>query len=117
MFDHLLHQFSNSGLSLRQVFAWVGLLAVAYLVWQSWRGGHDFQIILRRGNVRIVGRFPASKQSEVTHFLLHDMALQKNLCIRGDWGPMRVVKIHVAGRINDGQRQCIRNFLKMSLGG
>jgi len=49
MFDHLLHQFSNSGLGLSQIFAWVGLLAVAFLVWQSWRGGHDFQIILRRG--------------------------------------------------------------------
>jgi len=117
MFAHLLQQFSHSGLSLSQVFAWVGLLAVAYLVWQSWRGGHDFQIIVRRGNVRVVGRFPASKQSEVTHFLLHDMALQTNIDIRGNWGPMHVVKIRVAGRINDGQRQCIRNFLKMLLGG
>src|SRR5690242_4627759 len=105
------------GWDYHSVLAWCGLLLFGLLLLYAWRGGYDFAILVRRGNVTFRGQFPAAKRSEVTQFLLNDLKPQGKIRITGKWTDPRVLRISVAGPIPNGQRQQIRNYLKLALQG
>jgi hypothetical protein len=95
----------------------LGLAAIAIAVVVRvffWRKS-DFCIEVKRGKVTYRGSIPFSIQPECSDFLLHDLAIQ---------GPARVYAIRMKsgwrtwfrGRIGDGEKQRIRNFIITRLG-
>jgi hypothetical protein len=101
-----------------KIIAWIVLASVAILLWRTWRGRHDFWLIVRNGTVQFHGRFPANQRAAATEFLLKDVAPSSGtLRITGDWTGQRVLRVNVHGPLSEGDRQRIRNFLKLVLHG
>jgi hypothetical protein len=79
-----------------------------------WRRS-DFCIVVKKGTVEYHGRIPLAFQPACKEFLLHDLALQ---------GPARVYavkqksgwRLWFRGKIGDGEKQRIRNFVLTRLG-
>jgi hypothetical protein len=79
-----------------------------------WRRS-DFCIVVKQGAVTYRGRIPLALRPACSEFLLNDLALQ---------GPARVYaikqksgwRIWFRGRIGDGEKQRIRNFIVTRLG-
>jgi hypothetical protein len=101
---------------LPAVVAWCGLLLFGLLLLYAWRGGHDFLILIHRGKVSFTGKFPASKRADVTQ-LLEDLKPEGKIRISGKWTEQRVLRVSVSGPIQEGQRQQIRNYIKLALNG
>jgi hypothetical protein len=106
-----------SGYSDYYTFAAVaaGLALLGWLGYSAWRNKDDFRITVRNGEVYFRGRFPRHQQAAIASFLLDDVAPASTIRVLGNWGPYRVLRIAVRGRISVGDAQRIRNFLKMNV--
>jgi hypothetical protein len=82
------------------------------ICWSLWRGSVQYVIRLSRGVVRISGKFPLSRQSEVAEFLKREFADRGRITILALKAPSNRVRIVVRGRVTDGDRQRIRNFFQ-----
>jgi hypothetical protein len=107
-----------------EMLPWYGRLigavvvaGVAWLAFAGWRNKDDFRITVTGGRVQYRGRFPPGRMAEVTGFFLHDLAPTNPIRVTGNWTQRRVLRVTVHGRISEGEKQRVRNFLKMTLKG
>ena len=70
---------------------------------------YDFAIRVRNRRIAYEGHFPRAQQQALAEFLLHDLSLD-SLAIMGAHNGKRLV-LWFRGRLSEGQRQRIRNFL------
>ena len=79
-----------------------------------WRRS-DFRVSVRDGNVEYRGRFPLASRPAIEEFLLKDLAVK---------GPLKIYAIRrnrrwrlwFRGRVCEGDKQRIRNFVATRLG-
>ncbi|HZL36284.1 MAG TPA: hypothetical protein VFC78_13280 [Tepidisphaeraceae bacterium] len=100
-----------------KLIAAAGVILLAWLGFIAWRGKDDFRITVRRGRVHFRGRFPPGRRSDTADFLLREVAAPGVFRVIGNWNSQRILRIAVQGNISDGQRQRIRNFMKITLKG
>jgi hypothetical protein len=88
------------------VLALIG--GLLYLLWVGRR--YDFMVRVRDRHIEFKGRFPRALQQALTEFLLRDLSVHKSLAIMGAHHGKRLV-LWFRGRLSEGVRQRIRNFL------
>jgi hypothetical protein len=91
----------------RFVVAGVAAFVIYYFLF---RKHADFTIQLRRGEFNCRGRVPRIHQRAIAHFLLEELALKESVKIQGAWDRKRL-RLWFRGRIGEGEKQRIRNFL------
>jgi hypothetical protein len=86
-------------------------VAVAYQIFVARRA--DFVIRVRDGRVSFRGKFPAALQGAASEFLLTDLGVTDRVRILGNWPAGRGGRLVLwfRGRLSDGQKQRVRNFL------
>jgi hypothetical protein len=82
-----------------------GLLYVFFL-----HRRYDFAIRVRNRRVEYEGQIPRAHQQALAEFLLKDLSVPDSLAIMGAHHGNRLV-LWFRGRLSEGQRQRIRNFL------
>lgn len=82
-----------------------GLLYVFFL-----HRRYDFAIRVRNRRIEYEGHFPRAQQQALAEFLLKDLSVPDSLAIMGAHHGNRLV-LWFRGRLSEGQRQRIRNFL------
>jgi hypothetical protein len=94
----------------------VGVAAfVIYMICDlAWGRKADFVVRIKRGLVSYKGKFPEGRQAVVTHFLVQDLALHGPATIKGAWNKKQL-QIWFGGRLNDGEKQRIRNFFLVKI--
>jgi hypothetical protein len=95
----------------------VVLAAVAWLAFAGWRNKDDFRITVKGGRVQYRGRFPPGSMADTSGFFLHDLAPANPIRVTGNWTQGRVLRVAVQGKVSEGEKQRVRNFLKMTLKG
>ena len=100
-----------------KLIAGAGVILLAWMGFIAWRGKDDFRITVRQGRVHFRGRFPPGRQSDTADFLLREVAPVGAIRVIGNWSSQRVLRIAVQGDASAGDRQRIRNFMKMTLKG
>jgi hypothetical protein len=88
----------------------VGAFAAYVIYYFIWRKPADFTIQLRRGQFNCRGRVPLVHQGAIARFLLDELALKDSVKIQGAWNHKRL-RLWFSGRIGEGEKQRIRNFL------
>jgi hypothetical protein len=84
---------------------------VAYVAYYFlFRKSADFIIQVRNGQFNCQGRVPLSQQNAIASFLLEDLSLKDSVKIQGAWNHKRL-RLWFSGRIGEGEKQRIRNFL------
>jgi hypothetical protein len=91
----------------------VVLLVVAVVAFAYYTRRADFTIRVREGRVEFRGRFPLALQRDATEFFLRDLAVTHPVRVLGDWPKGRGGRLGLRfrGRLSDGQKQRVRNFL------
>jgi hypothetical protein len=99
--------WDHDGLLLRIA---VGLVALAAVYFLFFCRRCDFRIRVRGRQVECTGKFPRVQQQALSEFLLQDLSVRAPLTICGAHQGKRLV-LWFRGRLNNGQKQRIRNFL------
>ncbi|MBI3865877.1 MAG: hypothetical protein HY290_28720 [Planctomycetia bacterium] len=82
------------------------------VVWSMLAGTAEYVIRSSRGAVRFRGKFPVGRQAEVIEFFRREFADQGRITVSAVRLPQRGLRFVVRGRISEGDRQRIRNFLR-----
>ena len=95
---------------------WLIILGLALLVWRACQPRGDCVIRLRGGQVSVRGRLAAGREPEIERFLTEHFSEVHRLRIDVLYprGSQRL-RLRIAGRLTDGERQLIRNFLTTTL--
>ncbi len=85
----------------------------ALVAWLDLRlGAADFVIRHRPGGpTRVRGRVPAAKLGAIAEFFADDLRPPGGVTVRGRFGPARSLRLRIAGPLDAGRRQQVRNFL------
>jgi hypothetical protein len=93
----------------------VAFLAImGYVCWSLLVPPADYVIRYSRGTVRFAGKFPASRRAQVEEFFQREFSAQDRIKVSAVRVPQRGVRFVIRGRISEGDRQRIRNFLRIS---
>jgi hypothetical protein len=92
----------------------LGAAAIAVVYWLLLGRRADFVIRVRGRRVECKGKVPLARQRLVADFLLNDLALREAVQISGARSGSRL-HLWFRGRLSEGQKQRIRNFLVMQL--
>jgi len=85
--------------------------AILWLIYHLLLGGHaDFWIVVRDGRVECSKGVPLAMRSDLTQFLLHDLALRGPVTILGARRGGRT-SLRFRGRLDKREQQRIRNYL------
>jgi len=74
----------------------------------------DFIISFSQGRLQVRGKFPKGKQNGLAQFLAEDLATRGPIKILGRW-QKNGLRVWFKGRLRDGDRQRIRNYLSARL--
>ncbi|HWE01679.1 MAG TPA: hypothetical protein VG326_04655 [Tepidisphaeraceae bacterium] len=99
------------------LMAALGVASLGWLGFHAWHNKDDFRITVRRGKVRFHGRLPRGQRGRIVDFLLRDVAPSATVRVIGNWAGQGVLKVSVQGALSPGDRQRIRNFMKLTLKG
>jgi hypothetical protein len=84
---------------------------VGYVVYHFlFRKSAEFTIQVRSGQCNCEGRVPLTQQNAIAQFLIEDLGLKEPVKIQGAWDHKRL-RLWFRGRIGEGEKQRIRNFL------
>jgi hypothetical protein len=94
------------------VVALILLTVMGGICWSLLVPKAEYVIRSSRGVVRFEGKFPASRRAEVAEFLKREFAEHDRIKISAVRTPQRVLRFGIRGKMTDGDRQQIRNFLR-----
>lgn len=96
-----------------QILAAIVLLVVmGGICWSLVVAPAEFVICYSRGRVRCKGKFPASKRAEVEEFFKREFPESGTIKVSAVKVPPRALRFVIRGKIAEGDRQRIRNFLR-----
>jgi hypothetical protein len=91
------------------------ILVAAYVVYELLlRRRADFVIRIRDDRIDFKGNFPLSQRAAIIQFIVNDLSIKGPCKVMGAWKKGRPA-IWFAGRLSDGEKQRIRNFLTIGL--
>lgn len=94
------------------MWIWLALIAATVAIWFLIRPTGDCRILVRNGETQVTGRLPASRIGEVQRFFEDQFAGQQKLRVVITYPRSgHRLKIGIHGRVTEGERQMIRNFL------
>jgi Protein of unknown function (DUF3634) len=102
--------FSSDSLS---TWCLVALVIVFILI--ALRRKHSLEIVMKNGRVTSLHGLARAQVKRVVDFLERDVAPDGKIVVVGDRDQNGVLRLNFRGRIDEGTRQQIRNFLKMVL--
>ena len=94
--------------ALLSALAWhLGLLGLGadFVIWRG-----------RGGRVVIRGHIPRARYAEIRAFFGQDLTTAGTMAIQGTWGPGGALRLRGLGGLTHGERQKVRNFLRVCLG-
>ena len=96
-----------------QILAAIILLVVmGGICWSLFVQPAEFVICYARDRVRFKGRFPASRRAEVEEFFKREFSECGTIKVSAVRVPPRALRFVIRGKIAEGDRQRIRNFLR-----
>jgi hypothetical protein len=84
---------------------------VGGICWSLLIGPAEYVIRYSRGTVRFDGRFPRSRRAEVEEFFKREFPQNDRIKVSAVKAPQRGLRFVIRGKISEGDRQRIRNFL------
>lgn len=97
---------------------WILLILAAIVIlglWKASRPKWTTVIVLVAGAVKSHRGLPQTRQREILDFLAKEVPLPGRVTIRARRYRDGYLRTHVAGRVDEGTRQRIRNFLVRAL--
>lgn len=96
------------------LFLGLGVL-ILYGIWTAARPAWPIKIVVSPRGVESVRGLPRARTGRIVQFLEQDLAPSSRLVIRAAKSNSGRLRTKVSGRVDDGTRQRIRNFLYAEL--
>jgi len=97
---------------MQMLVAIIVLIVMGWICWSLLVGPAEYVIRYSRGSVRFKGRFAAARRAEVEEFFEREFPGCGPIVVSAVRTPQRVLRFVIRGKIADGDRQRIRNFLR-----
>ena len=91
------------------------VVLIGLIAWAATAASYDFRMIIEDGRVWFRGRFPPERRAAVAQFFDSDLRLPGKVRVLGRWRAGRVLQLRFRGKVPEGERQRIRNFLAITL--